>query len=191
MKRWCDLCDEVCHNVDEHSAKRIVDTIHKEEGRFIGREYKPAKFYVMSKEEAIKLTEKALSHVYVDDFNENTDRYIYFGRGGQSNNNKANVAWRKAIQGQLDKYINVELRVRKKEIATEIVCQAKQEGGEFVTDKDSVKGKYYIVSDKEAIERTKPRFRDTQPNKARKKRRKKRAFGRRRILSKTIREARD
>jgi hypothetical protein len=63
----CDLCDgEARHNVDEHSAKRIVDTVHKEGGRFIGREYKSDKFYVMSKEEAIKLlTEDALSHVHV------------------------------------------------------------------------------------------------------------------------------
>lgn len=167
MSRWCDLCDNVRNEVEEYNSKahatRIVDTIMNKGGRFIDREYKPTKFYAMSKEDAIELTEQAFHRVPIVDFDPETD--VVMGRGGKANRNPANQAWRKNVYSKQPTYRRQNKRSDKTEISREIVRLNYNKGRRFVTDETSVKNRFYLVPEAEAVRKTSQCLRETKSKK--------------------------
>ena len=167
MRQWCDLCDNVRKDIDEFNSKaratEIVDIIINKGGRFVGREFKPAKLYVMSKEEAIHLTEEAFRRDPIVDFNPAKD--VVMGRGGLANHNPGNQAWRKNVDSMKRKYKGKKKRADKTKISQEIVRTVYNIGGRFVTNEASVKNRFYLVPKPEAVKKTSQCLRETKNKK--------------------------
>jgi hypothetical protein len=176
MEMWIELLMEAVRDtVDDSNIKTLALDINEKVktngGRFIDnrqpKEKGVKKFYFeMAENDALNLTMGALCREYVD-YNEKTD--VLCGRGGAGNNGDGTKQFRKDIRNRLKRYdipVGQGERHLKTDVAREVVELVYGRGGRYITDENSVKDKFYRVSEdlvvekKELLKRTSQCFRD-------------------------------
>jgi hypothetical protein len=181
LKNWWDFVEEARREIEslvdksekdseiKSKALQINKEVKSNGGRFIN--YKEPKrdtkhFFEMADDDALKLTEEALRRKYVD-YDELID--VIRGRGGGGNNGPGTNTYRKDIRDRLERYdipVGPGERHLKTDISREVVELVYARGGKYITDENSVKGKFYRVSEnlveekKELLKRTSQCFRD-------------------------------
>jgi len=158
MKCWCDKVDTARDDVNESNieeiAEGIVDDVINAGGKFVDHHKPKGKgekkmWFKMDKIGAVALTVKALRRIPVQDFDKNND--VVMGRGGGGNNNPGNKVYRGAIDAEVNEHERESAFKygENKNISQSIIQGIYDRGGRFVTDENSVKGRFYLVSSKE------------------------------------------
>lgn len=174
MKKWIGMTERVRVGADESNhatlARQVVMEFKREGGRFFDKKLvgvcesgskKKEKYFEMSDADAVKLTMEALRREYTS-LKQDVD--VVMGRGGGGNHNPGNHAWREEIRVNKPLYRATPSgngrRNEKTNISRQIVANVYQRGGRFLTDEDSIKGKFYPVPTTLPVKKTSQALRE-------------------------------